>query len=202
MERHPRLGTAGASPRAETVAGSEPIDDLLCRSGDGDEAAFASLYDRIVPRVFGLALRVVRDRAQAEEVAQEAMLDLWRTASRFDPDRGSAISWILALTHRRAVDRIRSARASQAREHRMAAASNDTPYDEVSEQVVGRLEQQAVRRCLEELTDIQRESIELAYYHGYTYREVAALLSVALPAVKTRIRDGLIKLRDCVRLEP
>jgi RNA polymerase sigma-70 factor (ECF subfamily) len=174
------------------------VTGLLRRTARGDEAAFAQLYDRTAARVYGLVLRVVRDPAQAEEVAQEVFVDVWRSAARFDPGRGSGIAWILALAHRRAVDRVRSSQASQQREHRVAVASGQVPHDDVSEQVVGRLEQQAVRRCLGALTDVQREAIDLAYYRGYTYRQVASVLSVALPTVKTRIRDGLIRLRDCL----
>ncbi|MGH3649037.1 MAG: ECF RNA polymerase sigma factor SigK [Micromonosporaceae bacterium] len=174
------------------------LDELLRRTARGDDAAFASLYDQTAPRVYGLALRLVRAPALAEEVAQEVLVEVWRTASRFDPAKGSAVSWMLTLAHRRAVDRVRSTQASEDRERRVASSWSEPPHDEVSEQVVGRLEQRAVRRCLTRLTDLQREAIELAYYSGYTYREVAGLLSVALPTVKTRIRDGLIRLRDCL----
>ncbi len=178
--------------------GPAALDELLRRTARGDETAFAQLYDLTAPRVYGLALRVLRGPALAEEVAQEALVEVWRTASRFDSERGSAISWVLTLAHRRAVDRVRSTQASEERERRVAAASQQTAHDDVSEQVLGRLERQAVRRCMSSLTDMQREAIGLAYYGGYTYREVSQLLSVGLSAVKTRIRDGLIRLRDCL----
>jgi len=102
----------------------------------------------------------------------------------------------VTLAHRRAVDRVRSAQASAAREVRAAVAATD--YDVVVEEVETRLDAQRVRRCLESLTELQRESVTLAYYGGYTYREVAALLGVAVGTVKTRMRDGLIRLRDCM----
>jgi RNA polymerase sigma-70 factor (ECF subfamily) len=162
----------------------------------GDEAAFASLYDRVAPRVYGLVLRVVRDPSIAEEVAQEALLEAWRTAARFDPARGSAVSWLLTIAHRRAVDRVRSEQAGAARMRR--AATVETPYDEVVEQATSRIERQQVRRCLGGLTELQREAILLAYFNGHTYREVADLLDTPLPTVKTRMRDGLIRLRDCL----
>lgn len=189
-------------PRAVPADADPPgPDELLRQSARGDERAFAALYDLLAPRVYGLAKRVVRDAAQAEEVAQEALVEVWRTASRFDPARGSATSWVLTITHRRAVDRVRSAQAGAERERRVAAASVDTPYDDVVEEVTASLEQQQVRRCLKGLTELQREAITLAYYGGYTYREVAEKLDTALPTIKTRMRDGLIRLRDCLGVE-
>jgi RNA polymerase sigma-70 factor (ECF subfamily) len=176
-------------------------DELLRRVARGDEQAFTALYDAMAPRVYGLARRVLRDPAQAEEVAQEALVEVWRTAARFDAGRGSATSWVLTITHRRAVDRVRAAQASAERERRVAATSVETPYDDVVEEVTASLEQQQVRRCLSGLTDLQREAITLAYYRGYTYREVAEKLETGLPTVKTRVRDGLIRLRDCLGVE-
>ncbi len=170
--------------------------DLLTQVARGDEAAFAALYDELAPRVFGLCRRIVRDPAQAEEVTQEALVEVWRTAGRYDPAKGSAASWVLTIAHRRAVDRVRSEQASTDRERRVA--TQEVPYDDVVEQATARLERQQVRRCLEGLTHLQREAITLAYYRGYSYREVADLLGAGLPTVKTRMRDGLIRLRDCL----
>jgi RNA polymerase sigma-70 factor, ECF subfamily len=102
----------------------------------------------------------------------------------------------MTLAHRRAVDRVRSAQASAAREKRVPAAVPS--YDHVAEEVEARLEAQRVRRCMDSLTGLQRESVTLAYYGGYTYREVAGVLGVPLGTVKTRMRDGLIRLRDCL----
>ncbi len=190
--------TARISPVERDTPGP---DELLRQVARGDEQAFRALYDQLAPRVFGLAKRVVRDPAQAEEVAQEALVEVWRTAARFDTTKGSATSWVLTITHRRAVDRVRSAQAGADRERRVAAASVDTPYDDVVEEVTASLEQQQVRRCLQGLTDLQREAITLAYYDGYTYREVAEKLDAALPTIKSRMRDGLIRMRDCLGVE-
>ena len=164
----------------------------------GDEGAFERLYDQLAGPVFGLVLRIVRNPAQSEEVAQEVLVELWRTATRFDPRRGSVLAWVMTLAHRRAVDRVRSAQSSSEREARAATAAVGRPFDEVSELVTARLEREQVRRCLGSLTELQRESVELAYYRGYTYSEVAGLLDAPLGTVKTRLRDGLIRLRDCL----
>jgi len=183
----------GERPRA---AGGGELAGLLAKVARGDEAAFAGVYDHFATVVYGLVRQVVRDPAQSEEVTQEVLLEVWRTASRFDPGAGSARSWLMTLAHRRAVDRVRSAQASAKREARAAVSVSD--YDVVVEEVETRLDAQRVRRCLESLTELQRESVTLAYYGGYTYREVAALLGVAVGTVKTRMRDGLIRLRDCL----
>jgi RNA polymerase sigma-70 factor, ECF subfamily len=182
----------------EDLGEPEGADEVLLRVARGDEAAFGQLYDLVAGNVFGLVRRVLRDQAQSEEVFQEVMLEVWRTASRFDPDRGKAMTWILTMSHRRAVDRVRSAQAAANREERVAALEVATPFDEVVEQVTERLEQRKVRRCLKFLTELQRESVLLAYYQGYSYPEVASLLGVPLGTVKTRMRDGLIRLRDCL----
>jgi RNA polymerase sigma-70 factor (ECF subfamily) len=175
--------------------------ELLRAVALGDESAFERLYDLVAPRVYGLARRVLRDPAQAEEIAQEVLVEVWRTASRFDPARGSATAWIFTIAHRRAVDRVRSEQAGAERARRLAASQGETPYDEVVDQATAHLEQQQVRRCIQTLTGLQREAITLAYYGGYTYREVAELLGTALPTIKTRMRDGLIRLRDCLGVE-
>ncbi|MEU5636292.1 sigma-70 family RNA polymerase sigma factor [Streptomyces rishiriensis] len=173
-------------------------DELLVLVARGDQRAFERLYAVVSGPVFGLVRRVVRDPAQSEEVAQEVLLEAWRSAGRFDPNRGSALSWILTLAHRRAVDRVRSARAAVDREQREASRYHDPAFDQVAEEVEAGLERQLVRRCLNRLTALQRQSVTLAYYDGYTYREVADRLSLPLGTVKTRMRDGLTRLRDCL----
>jgi RNA polymerase sigma-70 factor (ECF subfamily) len=174
------------------------LGELLVLVGRGDQLAFESVYDQVAAPVFGLIRRVLRDPAQSEEVAQEALLEVWRTAERFDPARGSAMAWVMTIAHRRAVDRVRAEAAATDREARAAALAPDGPADEVAEAVAASLEAERVRHCLDGLSDLQRESITLAYYSGYTYPQVAAALGVALGTVKTRIRDGLKRLRDCL----
>ena len=177
------------------------LGELLTLVARGDQVAFETVYDRAAPAVFGLVLRVLRDAAQAEEVAQEALLEVWRTAGRFDPARGTGLAWVLTIAHRRAVDRVRSERAAAEREARAASAAPPPPADEVAETVESSLEAQRVRHCLDGLTGAQRESITLAYYSGLSYPQVASALGVALGTVKTRIRDGLRRLRDCLGVE-
>jgi RNA polymerase sigma-70 factor, ECF subfamily len=176
--------------------GERDVNDLLVHVARGDSDAFEALYDRLVGPVYGVIRRVLRDPSQSEEVTQEVLLEVWRTATRFDPAVGGAATWVMTIAHRRAIDRIRSTTAAADRE--MRTADVQTPHDEVAEAVEASLDRERVRRCLEGLTDIQRESITLAYYGGFSYRQVADQLKVSLGAIKTRIRDGMIRMRDCL----
>lgn len=187
-------GEAPASGQA-TVSG-QALTDLLRRCSRGDEAAFAELYDATSRRLFGLVLRIVRDHAMSEEVTQEVYLDVWRTSARFDPTRGSALSWLMTIAHRTAVDRVRSSESSRRRDDTHAATHQDVDFDTTAEAAQASLEAQRVRRALASLTDAQRAAVELAYLGGYTHTEVATLLEIPLGTAKTRIRDGLIRLRD------
>jgi len=192
------LRRRGRDEDAVAAAPDTSLEALLLQVARGDEAAFEQVYDQVASAVFGLIRRVLRDPAQAEEVTQEVFVEVWRSATRFDAQRGSARTWVLMLAHRRAVDRVRSAQARSDREDTVAARNRVRVFDEVAEEVELRLEHQQVRRCLESLTEVQRESVTLAFYGGYTYPEVATLLGAPLGTVKTRMRDGLIRLRDCL----
>ncbi|MEX2503849.1 MAG: ECF RNA polymerase sigma factor SigK [Egicoccus sp.] len=183
-------------PAAGTPAATD--DDLLLEVARGDQAAYERLFDRVAGQVYGVVRRVVRDPSQSEEVVQEVLVEVWRTATRFDPTRGSAGTWILTMAHRRAIDRVRSEQSSRDRTHRVGSSQHRRDYDEVAEQVEVAFEHEQVRRALGSLTELQREAVELAYYRGHTYREVAELLDTPLGTVKTRMRDGLIRLRDAL----
>ncbi len=164
----------------------------------GDQQAFAHLYDLVSPGVHGVARSVLRDPDHAAEVSQEVMLEVWRTAARYDRAQGTVRTWVLVLAHRRAVDRVRAVQAQRDRDQRALDREHHAPFDVVSQEVEDTMERARVRGCLGTLTDTQRDAVVLAYYGGRTYREVAEELDAALPTVKSRIRDGLIRLRDCL----
>ncbi|MFC7024537.1 ECF RNA polymerase sigma factor SigK [Promicromonospora thailandica] len=186
-----------ASPPARTSA--DAVDALLVACVGGVPESFAPVYDALGPVAYGASLGVLRDPDHAAEVTQEVMVEVWQTASRFDPARGSARTWVATLARRRAVDRVRSEQAHRDRDQRDTdLRSHERARDVVVEDVERRLEGSAVRRCLDGLTSTQREAVVVAYYGGLTYREVAERLDAALPTVKSRIRDGLSRLRDCL----
>ena len=177
------------------VSPDEPrtLEDLLAAVAEGDRDAFSDLYDEVAGTVYGLAKKVVVDPSRAQEIAQDVLLEVWRKAGAFDPDRGSAITWIAVMTRRRAIDVVRSSESSRSREEKVMGVAGDDP-DPVSDVVVSLDERRQVRRAMASLTDLQREALELAFFRGLSHREVAAELDTPLGTVKTRIRDGLSKL--------
>jgi RNA polymerase sigma-70 factor (ECF subfamily) len=182
--------------RLVPAQGPGDVDVLLGRVARGDSSAFERLYDELSSAVFGLARRVVRDPARAEDVTQEVFLEVWRKAARFDSERGRAKTWVMTIAHRRAVDAVRRSESQRRQDHH--GAPDEVVHDEPGESLIEAEEHGAVRGCLETLTELQLESVRLAYFNGYTYNEVAVLLDKPLPTVKTRMRDGLIRLRDCL----
>lgn len=196
----PHLSVSGGDDRdSRAVADRQgDLDSLMALVAKGDTHAFELLYDRMGPQVFGVVRRVLRDPSQSEEVSQDVLVEVWRTAPRFDRSKGTARGWILTMAHRRAVDRVRSEQAARDRDDRVGREDVDRPFDGVATEVEHRFERAQVREALDDLTDVQREAIEMAYYGGNTYREVAALLKTPLGTVKTRMRDGLIRLRDAM----
>lgn len=192
---------AGVNPtrrlRAVSPRETASLDDLLSDVGRGDQAAFSQFYDASAALVHGIVAKVVRDPAITQEVSQEVFVELWRLAPRFEADRGSAKAWAATIAHRRAVDRVRSEQSRRDREERQAHHAHHSAPD-ASESVIASIERGEVSEGLDALSDTQREAVTLAYYGGHTYREVAVLLGVPEGTVKTRIRDGLIKLRDAM----
>jgi RNA polymerase sigma-70 factor (ECF subfamily) len=177
---------------------SNDLDALLRRIARGDNDAFAAFYDHTKTRVYGLVVRVLRDSGYSEETTQEVYLEVWRTASEYDSARGSALAWLLTMAHRRAIDRVRSEQAGSRRESRYGAANVDMASDVVSDSAIAGDERRRVAECLEGLTEAQRQCIELAYYGGLTYAEVSQRLAANLSTIKSRIRDALRGLRNCL----
>lgn len=176
---------------------AEPsLEELLRLTASGDQDAFAALYDRVAPRIHGLVVRILRDHAQSEEVTQEVFLQIWGSASTFDSSRGSALSWLMTLAHRRAVDRVRSAQAQSVRDEDYESRRDRPMLDPTGQEVEDRWQASAVRTAVMDLGPPHQEALELAYFQGMTHREVSVALGVPLGTAKTRIRDGLRKLRD------
>lgn len=180
---------------SEDGESADRVAELLIRVADRDEAAFGTLYDMLSSRVFGLILRVLVDRAQSEEVLQEVFLEVWQSAGAFAPNKGQGRSWVLTIAHRRAVDRVRSAQAAGERDVRAGMRELNTPTSGVEEQVELRIESRRVARALQALPELQREALTLAYFGGYSQSEIAALSGTPLGTIKTRMRDGLSRLR-------
>ncbi|WP_068181446.1 ECF RNA polymerase sigma factor SigK [Mycobacterium sp. UM_CSW] len=181
---------------------SNELDTLLRQVARGDSAAFATIYDLTKARVYGLVTRVVRDPGYSEETTQEVYLEVWRSASQYDPAKGSALAWLLTMAHRRAVDRVRAEQAGSRRESRYGAANVESAagaaQDPVADSAISGDERRRVAQCLDALSDAQRQCIELAYYQGLTYSEVSQRLAANLSTIKSRIRDALRGLRNCL----
>jgi RNA polymerase sigma-70 factor (ECF subfamily) len=182
--------------RLVPAEGPSDVDLLIGRVARGDARAFEALYDELSSAVFGLARRVVRDPARAEDVTQEVFLEVWRKAGRFDSALGKAKTWVMTIAHRRSVDAVRRSESQKRQDHKVVPG--EVGQDEPADTLIRTEEHSAVRDCLETLTELQLESVRLAYFNGYTYNEVATLLEKPLPTIKTRMRDGLIRLRDCL----
>lgn len=196
----PRDDESGPRPllgaEQQAVSSAELPAELLSRVALGDEEAFSRLYDDTAPLLFGLIRRVVRDVAMSEEVLQEVFVEIWRQATRFEASRGSAQGWLCTIAHRRAVDTVRSSEAARRRDSEEGLRQLDEQVVDVQEEGIMRVESRRVRTALGALTTAQAEAIRLAYFGGYSHREVAALLDIPVGTAKTRIRDGMIVLRD------
>lgn len=172
----------------------EAVVALVARRQD---SALAELYDRYGRIAYGLALRVLRDGALAEDAVQDAFLAVWRGADRFVPERGSASAWLLTLVHRRAVDLVR--REERRRADPLPEVETSSSERGADDDAMLRLERERVVGALQQLPDPQREAIELAYYAGFTQSELAERLGVPLGTIKSRMSAGLTRLRDLLR---
>lgn len=193
--------TSDGSPTSEPQQAQGDLARLLERCAEGDKDAFAGVYDQTAGRVHAITRRVVRDVAQAEEVTQEVMLDVWRKAATFDAHRGNALSWILTIAHRRAVDRVRASQSQSERDDVYESRASAPAQDPTAEEATGHIESTAVRRAVAKLSEGQRQALELAYFQGLSHSEVAEALGIPLGTAKTRVRDGLIKLRHLMKDE-
>jgi len=191
-----KLVTRETDSNPDIEPDSATPDQLLARVATGDQAAFGLLYDQMAPRVLGLVKRLLRDHAQSEEVTQEIFLEIWQSATRYDSSKGAAVGWIMTMAHRRAVDRVRASQSSRDRDVKIGIRDFNPVYDNVSQTVETRIEHERVEKAMLRLTELQRQAVSLAYYGGYSHSEVAELLSVPIGTVKTRVRDGMIRLRD------
>lgn len=193
-------------PRAHSVAEDRSarrtrLAELMHRVGAGDAQAFEALYDEMAPLVYGTATKVLRDPDHAAEVTQEVLVEIWSSASSFNPLGGSVPAWVSTIAHRRAVDRVRSVQTQRQRDEQAGIQAYQPPQDSVAEETEQNIERQLLVGCLETLTNLQRAAVNHAYYGGLTYREVAEHAGIALPTVKSRIRDGLKRLRECLEVQ-
>ncbi|CAA9295408.1 MAG: RNA polymerase sigma-70 factor [uncultured Friedmanniella sp.] len=191
----------GPGAAAGREADATHLVELMARCARGHEDAFAELYDLTSSRIYGTVLRVLRSTDHAAEVTQEVYVEVWRQSARYASERGSVLGWMTTMAHRRAVDRVRSVISEVARDERYAVAGAAREVDHVWEGVEQKLDVERVRKGMASLTAIQREALTLAYFGGYTQTQVASLLKLPLGTVKTRIRDGLIGLRDALGVE-
>ena len=190
--------TGPPARRAADPSANEALAAVFARVREGSEEAFAELYDITSARLHGLILSVVRAPDLAAEITQEVYVEVWRQAARWSPEKGSVRAWMHTIAHRRAVDRVRSVQKETERDIRWAGTTRDSEPDHTWEGVEQRLEVEGVRSALEELSTLQKEAVSLAYFGGYSHREVADMLGLPLGTVKTRIRDGLLGLRNAM----
>ena len=174
---------------------------LMTLASRGHEDAFAELYDLTSRRIYAVIVRILRSPDHAAEVTQEVYVEVWRQSARYAAEKGSVLAWMTTMAHRRAVDRVRSVTSEVARDERYAVQGTEREVDHVWDGVEQKLDEERVRKGMASLTAIQREALTLAYFGGYTQSQVAQLLKLPLGTVKTRIRDGLIGLRDALGVE-
>jgi RNA polymerase sigma-70 factor, ECF subfamily len=191
------VGASNGATSGRKHADSEHLDKLIPAVADGDFNAFERVFAALHYRVYNAALVLIRDPAQAEEIAQDVFTEIWQHAARFDPARSSAVSWVLMITRSRAIDRVRSVTAGARRERETATA--DVPWDQTSEGADDESDREQLRQGLDQLSGEQREAVMLAFYAGYTQAEIALVLGIPAGTVKSRMRSALAKLRVWMR---
>ncbi len=189
------LGERGAAIAANV---KPDLDGLLRRTATGDREAFTDLYDAISGPVFGTVRGIVRDHSIAEEVAHDVLLEIWTKAESWDRSRGSAVTWIMVMARRRAIDRVRSEQSARTRVESVAASSHEPDVDVVADAVIDRSQDQQIARSLGSLTELQREAVHMAFYENRTQAEISNILGVPLGTIKSRIRDGLLRLETAL----
>lgn len=187
------MGLVKSKEEIQTHLGQQ---ELLEKVALGDKDAFSALYDQVSSKIHALSVRVLKDIAQAEEVTQEVFLEIWENAPKYNSNKGTAITWMMTIAHRRSVDRVRSSQSSYNRDIKIGIQNFTEAYDNVEDSVQISMESEKVKNALDHLTEFQRNAIVLAYYEGYTHKEVSERLNIPLGTVKTRLRDGMIRLRD------
>lgn len=180
---------------------SEHLSKLMTGCAAGDHRCFTELYDRTFRRVYGIVVRVLRSPELAEEVTQEIYIEVWKQAPRYASEKGSVMAWINTMARRRAVDRVRSRTGEVARDDRYTYANAQRERDDVWDSVAQNQDVERVRRAIANLTPLQQQAVRLAYFQGLTQSKIAETLDLPIGTVKTRMRDGLRRLGDALRVE-
>lgn len=181
----------GSSPAARAE-----LNDLLMQTGRGDQQAFAALYQRTSSKLFGVCLRMLRERAEAEEVLQETYITVWRRAASFDAGKASAITWLVTLARNKAIDRLRQHREEQLAPLQLDETADSQPTPATSAETSQ--EHQRLQRCLDALEPLQRSAVREAFFSGATYNQLAVRSKVPLGTMKSWIRRSLLQLRTCL----
>ena len=178
--------------------GRKLLADQILNLASGDDAALASIYRLTSAKLFGVCIRILGDRAEAEEVLQEVYLTVWRKADAFDPVRASPITWLVAIARNKAIDRLRARGGTRRADPIEAAEAMRDPGPEPLAQMEAADDQRRIERCLEEIEPRQAAAIRSAFLDGVTYAELAERMDVPLGTMKSWIRRGLLKLRACL----
>lgn len=171
------------------------LNHLLVQTAAADKHAFSTLYDALAATVYSVCLSVLRNPALAEEVAQDVFVEVWTSAAKFDPQRGNARSWVGRLAHGRAVDKLRSHVAAVQRDDRDAMLTQAAFAETLEDKALGNVEAQQLRQAIDKIGEPHSTAVALAFFDGLTHAELAESTGVPLGTAKTRVRDGVKKLK-------